>query len=214
MAEHNYAEDVAKYSKPVNARAIAGILKHIGIAARSKDGSNVSCSDKKERDTVRDSFLKKNLGRTEADADLDKAVMDVCQRMQADTTKLRVTFYYLLAEKYGQLGALANEAYAGDVRKYTKKERDVKHVAGIVRHLGIALQSVDASLVACGDKSERDRVRDSFLKNKLALTQADAELDKAVEDTCQRMSADPTKSRVTFYYLLAEKYDKLALFGS
>ncbi len=214
MADHNYADDVAKYTKPVNAHAIAGILKHIGIAATSKDGSMVSCSDKSERDTVRDSFLKKNLGRTEADADLDKVVIEICQRMTADTTKLRVTFYYLLAEKYGQLGALANEAYAGDVRKYTKKKVDVKHVAGIVKHLGIALQSVDASLVACSDKSERDRVRDSFLKHKLALTAPDAELDKAVEETCQKMAADPTKSRVTFYYLLAEKYDKLALFAS
>jgi Protein of unknown function (DUF2853) len=214
MTDHNYAEDVAKYTKPVNTHAVAGILKHIGIAARSKDGSNVSCSDKKERDTVRDSFLKKNLGRKEADADLDKAVMDVCKRMDADTTKMRVTFYYLLAEKYGQLGTLANEAYAGDVRKYTKKKVDVKHVAGIVKHLGIALQSADASLVACGDKSERDRVRDSFLKTKLALTTTDSDLDKAVEETCKKMAADPTKSRVTFYYLLAEKYDKLSLFAA
>jgi hypothetical protein len=214
MTDQNYAEDIAKYTKPVNAHAVAGILKHIGIAAKSKDGANVSCSDKSERDTVRDSFLKKNLGRTEADAELDKAVMDVCQRMKDDATKMRVTFYYLLAEKYGQLGAMANEAYAGDIRKYTKKKVDVKHVAGIVKHLGIALQSVDASLVACGEKSERDRVRDSFLKNKLALSLADGDLDKTVEETCQKMSADPTKSRVTFYYLLAEKYDKLALFAS
>ena len=214
MAEHNYAEDVAKYTKPVNAHAIAGILKHIGIAATSRDGSTVSCSEKSERDRVRDSFLKKSLGRTEADADLDKAVVEICQRLQTDTTKLRVTFYYLLAEKYGQLGTLANEAYAGDVRKYTKKKVDVKHVAGIVKYLGVALADTDSALVACGDKSERDRVRDSFLKKKLTLIQADGELDKAVEETCQKMSADASKSRVTFYYLLAEKYDKLALFAS
>lgn len=213
MADMNYAADVAKYAEKVNEQAIAGIVKHMGIAATSRDGSTVSCSDKGERDTVRDSFLKKALGRTEGDADLDKAVVDVCQKMDKDTTKLRVTFYYLLAEKYGQLTHFANEAYAGDIRKYTKKKVDAKHVAGIAKHLGIALQSRDASLVACSDKGERDRVRESFLKGKLALTAPDAELDKAVEETCQKMGADPTKQRVSFYYLLAEKYDKLALFS-
>jgi hypothetical protein len=70
----------------------------------------------------------------------------------------------------------------------------------------------DASLVACGDKSERDRVRDSFLKKKLALTAPDAELDQAVMDVCQKMKADHDKSRVAFYYLLAEKFGKLAAF--
>lgn len=214
MTEQEYKADVAKYATPVNAQAVAGILKFIGIAAKSRDGATVSCSDKGERDTVRDSFLKKHLGRSEADAELDKAVVDVCQRMTADATKSRVTFYYLLADKFGQLGRLGNEAYAGDVRKYTKKKVDVNTVGGIVRHLGIALSDADSALVSCSDKSERDRVRDSFLKKKLALTLADGDLDKAVEETCQKMSADPTKSRVTFYYLLAEKFDKLALFAS
>jgi hypothetical protein len=31
--------------------------------------------------------------------------MDVCQKMKADHDKPRVTFYYLLAEKYGKLAA-------------------------------------------------------------------------------------------------------------
>ena len=214
MTETNYAADVGKYASSVNDQAIAGIVKHIGIAAKSKDGAFVSCSDKSERDRVRDSFLKKHLGRSEADADLDKTVQDVCQRMNADPSKSRVTFYYLLAEKYGALGQFANEAYAADVRKYTRKKVDVKTVAGIIKHLGIAMQSRDASLVACSDKAERDRVRDSFLKGKLALTAPDADLDKSVEETCQKMADEPNKSRVTFYYLLAEKHGKLGLFES
>ena len=92
MTNSEYVADVRKYTSTVNEGAIGGIVKHIGIAARSRDGSVVSCSDKSERDRVRDSFLKKHLGRTEADADLDKAVQDVCQRMSADHTKSRVTF--------------------------------------------------------------------------------------------------------------------------
>jgi hypothetical protein len=101
--------------------------------------------------------------------------------------------------------------WAQDVKKYISNADDAA-IKGIVKHCGIALQSRDASFVACGDKSERDRVRDSFLKKKLALTQPDAELDASIMDVCQKMKADRDKSRVAFYYMLAEKYGKLSMF--
>jgi len=101
--------------------------------------------------------------------------------------------------------------WSHDVKKYVPTA-DEGAIKGIVKHCGIALRSKDASYVACHDKSERDRVRDSFLKKKLGLTAADDELDKAVMDVCQTMKADRDKSRVAFYYLLAEKYEKLAAF--
>ena len=102
--------------------------------------------------------------------------------------------------------------WAADVRRHVPNANDAA-IKGIVRHLGIALQSRDASFVACADKAERDRVRDGFLKKKLALNNSDAELDKAVIEVCEKMKADRDKSRVTFYYLLAEKYGKLSMFG-
>ena len=102
--------------------------------------------------------------------------------------------------------------WAADVRKHVPNANDAA-IKGIVKHLGIALQSRDASFVACADKAERDRVRDGFLKKKLALTNSDAELDKAVMEVCEKMKADRDKSRVAFYYLLAEKYGKLSMFG-
>lgn len=101
--------------------------------------------------------------------------------------------------------------WAADVKKYVP-EADESAIKGIVRHCGIALQSRDGSYVSCTEKSERDRVRDGFLKKKLALVDGDTELDKAVAAVCERMKADRDKARVTFYYLLAEKYGKLALF--
>ena len=106
-ADFDYASDVAKYSKSVDAKAVKGIVKHLGIALRSLDASMVSCSDKSERDRVRDQFLKKKLALADADAVLDKSVAAVCDTMKADRTKLRVTFYYLLAEKHGKLAELA-----------------------------------------------------------------------------------------------------------
>jgi hypothetical protein len=101
--------------------------------------------------------------------------------------------------------------WAAGVKSYVPNADDAA-IKGIVRHCGIALQSRDASFVSCTDKAERDRVRDSFLKKKLALTDSDADLDKAVLAVCEKMKADRDKSRVAFYYLLAERFDKLALF--
>src|SRR5712691_11223420 len=95
---------------------------------------------------------------------------------------------------------IAPHDWATDVKRYVPNA-DNGAVKGITKHLGIALQSPDASFVACADKSERDRVRESFLKKKLALSMSDAELDQAIMDVCGKMKADRDKSRVAFYYL-------------
>ena len=104
MTSADYIENVKKYDSNANEAAVAGIVKHCGIALRNKDSSLVSCSDKSERERVRDGFLKKKLALDASDADLDAAVMEICERMKEDKQKSRVTFYYLLAEKYGKLG--------------------------------------------------------------------------------------------------------------
>ncbi len=98
-----------------------------------------------------------------------------------------------------------------DVKKYVP-DADDSAIKGIVWNCGIALRSKDGSYVSCADKSERERVREGFLKTKLALRDGDTELDKAIAFVCERMKSDRSKSRVTFYYLLAERYGKLAMF--
>ena len=101
--------------------------------------------------------------------------------------------------------------YATDVKKYAPGADD-KVIAAIVKHLGIALRNRDSSLVSCSDKEELDRVREGWCKKKLALT-GDKEIDAAIKTVCEKMKADKTKSRVTFYYLVAEHYKKLGMFG-
>jgi hypothetical protein len=101
--------------------------------------------------------------------------------------------------------------WATNVRKYVPNADDAA-IQGIVRHLGIALRGKDSSFVACTDKAERDRVRDHFLKKKLGLALDHAEFDRDIADVCQRMHGDRDKPRITFYYLLAEKYGKLSMF--
>ena len=103
------------------------------------------------------------------------------------------------------------QKYSDDMRKYTENI-DEAAVEGIVKHLGIALKSRDASLVACKDPAELERVRESFLKKKLSLTASDSDLDDAILAVCEQMKDKVNKSRVTFYYLLAKKYGKLSMF--
>jgi hypothetical protein len=102
-----YVEDLKKYVPNPDEKAVAGIVKHLGIALKSKDASLVSCSSKDELARVRDSWCKKKLGLTQGDDDLDNGINDICETMKAEQRKHRVTFYYLLAQKYGKLGELA-----------------------------------------------------------------------------------------------------------
>ena len=65
--------------------------------------------------------------------------------------------------------------WSANVKKYVPQP-DEAAINGIVRHLGMALQSRDGTFIACGDHNERERVRDNFLKHKLGVTGSDAEL--------------------------------------
>ena len=101
--------------------------------------------------------------------------------------------------------------WAADVKKYVAGADDAA-IAGIVRYLGIALRNRDSALVSFSDKTETDRVRNNFLKKKLARTEADSALDAAIAKVGEQMKADRTKNRVTVYYLLASEYKQLGLF--
>jgi hypothetical protein len=100
------------------------------------------------------------------------------------------------------------EQYVANIKKYVPHVNEAA-VAGIVRHLGIALRSRDGSFVAGTEPEELKRVRESWLKKKLALSASDADLDKAIQSVMQKMKADQMKERVTVYYLLADHFKKL-----
>lgn len=98
--------------------------------------------------------------------------------------------------------------YLADVRKYDATA-DEGAVNKIVKHLGIALRNRDSSLVSCSDPSELDRVREKWCMKKFGETDA-AKCDSVIEKVCQTMSGDNSKSRVTFYYLVAKHLGKLS----
>ncbi|MER9893661.1 DUF2853 family protein [Mesorhizobium sp. M0119] len=99
--------------------------------------------------------------------------------------------------------------YLADVKKYDAAA-DADAVAKIVKHLGIALRNRDSSLVSCTDPEELKRVRNSWVAGKLGVTDG-AKADAAIKKTCKAMAADNSKSRVTFYYLVAKD---LGMLGS
>lgn len=123
-----YVEDVKKYTSPVNEDAVAGIVRHCGIALRNRDSSLVAGTDPEELKRVRESWLKKKLALTESDADLDKAIRAVMDKMKGERVKGRVTVYYLLAEHYNKLDGLVKPATAPKA-KAAPKTVDTKKTA-------------------------------------------------------------------------------------
>ena len=101
----DYLEDVRRYHANADAGAVDKIVKHLGIALRSRDSSLVSCSDQSELDRVREKWCEKKLGST-SQAGSDEVIAKVCEQMSGDRSKSRVTFYYLVAKHMGKLSDL------------------------------------------------------------------------------------------------------------
>jgi len=102
--------------------------------------------------------------------------------------------------------------WASDVKKFAP-DADDGVIAGIVRYCGIALQKPDSALVSYTDPVELGRVRNNFLKKKLALADSDEVLDAAIARVGERMKGVNFKNRVTVYYLLLEDLGLTHLFA-
>lgn len=107
VADNKHLQAVKKYAPDCNEAAVAGIIKHLGIALRSKDASLVACSSNEELDRVRESWCKNKLALSEDDDALDAMIKSVCETMKDDSQKDRVAFYYLLAQMNGKVDELA-----------------------------------------------------------------------------------------------------------
>jgi hypothetical protein len=95
--------------------------------------------------------------------------------------------------------------YIENVKRYDSGASEAV-VQKIVNHLGVALLNKDASLVACSDQTEKDRVVSSWCEKKLGLS---GDCAAMVADVCATMKEDRNKCRVTFYYLVAKNAGKL-----
>lgn len=110
---------------------------------------------------------------------------------------------------------MSNEApaidWADDVKRYVPGA-DSGAIAGIVHHSMVALKTRDTALVSFGNPADTRRVRESFCKKTLGLTDPDAVLDSAIAAVGERMSDSTSPHRVTAYYLLADQFDRLGQF--
>ena len=107
MADTDWSEDVKKHVPDADDQAIAGIVRHCGIALQSRDASLVSFTDKSELERVREKFLKKKLGLSMSDDELDGAIATIGDKLKDVRNKNRVTVYYLLADHFGKLSEFA-----------------------------------------------------------------------------------------------------------
>jgi hypothetical protein len=97
--------------------------------------------------------------------------------------------------------------YHKDITKHYE-EVDTDLLALIVKNLGPSIYRKNAELVSCGESKELDTVRKNFLIKKLGLEESTEVLDAAIQEVCQELKGVRQKYRATFYYRLAQKFNK------
>jgi hypothetical protein len=96
-------EEAKKLNLDISDDLIAKVVVGLGPSVYRKDSEVVACSQPKELDTVKNSFLKKKLGLTLDDAELEKAIKEVCEQLgSSNRNKKRVHMYALLAMKFNK----------------------------------------------------------------------------------------------------------------
>jgi hypothetical protein len=98
-----------------------------------------------------------------------------------------------------------------DVKKYVAKP-DEKAVAGMAKTYALVMSKADTKWVAAKDPEEIQRVVTNFCKKKLGRKEDAAALTAACNAIGEKMKGDRNKSRLVFYYLLAEHFGQLGMF--
>ena len=96
-------EQVRTFAPNADEAVVAKMAATYRLVLSNRDSELVSFSDREERETVRENFLKKKLGLTQSDEELDRAIKEVGVAMGESRRKPRIAVYYLLAEKFGKL---------------------------------------------------------------------------------------------------------------
>jgi len=107
MADTGWGDEVKKHVPGADDKAIAGIVRHCGIALQSRDALLVSFTHKSELERVREKFLKKKLGVSMSDDELDGAIATIGEKLKGVRNKTRLTIYYMPANHFGKLSDFA-----------------------------------------------------------------------------------------------------------
>jgi uncharacterized protein VirK/YbjX len=101
--------------------------------------------------------------------------------------------------------------HLADIKKYSAKP-DEAAVAGMSKAYALVMSKPDTKWVAASDPAEIARVVNNFLKKKLGRKEKDDALTAACAAVAAKMKDARNKSRIVFYYLLAEHYGALKMF--
>lgn len=100
-----YIDDIAKYTDTVNEELVAVLYRSLASILGDADAANVACSDDEELATVRRNFIEEKLEIDDKEK-AEAAMATICEKMQADRSKNRLTFYYLLTEELRCIGKM------------------------------------------------------------------------------------------------------------
>ncbi len=103
----DWAADVKKYAPSADDAVIAKMVSTYRLVLSKPDTATVAFSDPAEVERVKENFLRKKLGLTQSDDELDAAIAAVGEQLKGVNHKRRVTVYYLLADKFGKLDVFA-----------------------------------------------------------------------------------------------------------
>ena len=93
--------EAKKLNLSISDDLISKVAVGLGPVLYNKDTATVACGQPKELETVKNNFLKKKLGLTNDDAELDAAIKEVCEKLgTSNRSKYRVHFYALLTMKF------------------------------------------------------------------------------------------------------------------
>jgi hypothetical protein len=95
--------EAKKLNLSITDEFISKVTKGLGPVIYNKDTATVACGQADELETVKKNFLKKKLGLSNDDAELDSAIQEVCAELgSSNRSKYRVHFYALLAMKFNK----------------------------------------------------------------------------------------------------------------
>lgn len=97
-----------------------------------------------------------------------------------------------------------------DIKKYAPGA-DSGVVAAMEKTYALVLSNPDARQVSYSDDAELKTVRENFVKKKLGVSDSDDAIDAVIKQIGE--SIPGRKNRLTVYYLLADHYKKLSVFG-
>lgn len=104
----DWIADVKKHAPNADDAVLEKMHSSYRMVLSHADSALVSFSDPEECKTVRENYLKKKLGLTQSDAELDAGIAEIGEKhFKGSRRNGRLAVYYLLAEKYGKLGVFS-----------------------------------------------------------------------------------------------------------